>query len=339
MFEKIASIIFSEEADCGIMRSAARWESLLGKKALESLVKLEALQSVRDSRINGFSDLFSFGEGVQRYTLEIDEGTWRAIPEELSSSHTVLKPQDNLVYTSSPRRLLEIIAEKNGFSVDRNLKLPSSSVVASRSLVRNQQAILVSLSDSSAQRSLDALTSKYPNAQLFIFTPSGQVRSHHRPNCLALSFSCIDDLGRFPRNIFLDHTSATLSDAVGLYPEIKVWVDRKVGEIYLLGQKLPVPKDGREYLYVVGLCERPGASFTREDFTTRALRYKNFEHRDGRIKDARNDLSARFNKMFSGSDELLTAAQQMFTQFDRTHVHANFKESDVIFWGETSLPA
>lgn len=265
----------------GTQRSSFEWRARLGE-LFDDMLRAKVLRPVNVTELDGFEGRFDFDRGVQRYRLEVHDGSLRGW--SLEDEHLLVVQQSDVVLAANPSALFEMIASRNGFTLRKSVSGQSSMVAVADRTIDSKHFILLIVLDPDwihafgAHQFVEDIASGAESIVLlsdlesktFPWSLNGGL--HRRASQIPGS----EQNWSMPRKWFFDRALGISTETiVAAYPDKKLIVDGVAKRVFVLGRELLV--GGRTFEFFIGLCHLSGASpLATDEFAKKFFGY--FDH-------------------------------------------------------------
>lgn len=129
------------------------------------------------------------------------------------------------------------------------------------------------------------------------------------------------------------------ADAAKIFDDKLVVIDSATGDIFLLGRKLGIERDGLEHRFLHALLKSPGSEYENHDLAHRHLKYRPNSHRAdeaAHVNEVKRQVKERFKRTFADDAMKLEKVTAVFLDSPYGKVIGRLQHSDILLWGGSS---
>jgi len=338
--------LYSPKRSPGLVRHIGEWERELEHEVVSAFREKAGLTEARLDELSGLDFFAEFGEGRKLYRIEADQGDAKAWPSDGAGRAYDLSPLDHIFLRANPEKIGQFIAEANGFALD---PLPASGIhfYSMRRKVGAEVFVVVFCLNPSwflKEESWDHLEKGLGafSRLLFVVDEAATPFLRHargRASPIVIPADALGSGFRIARGQFCHPKfKIAAADALRVFPEKEVVVDRPGTAIYLRDEKMFFQGANQAFEYMAGICRLREERVSAQVFCESYLFHPVTSDGPAKfVKAARKQVKTRLESFFSRDPKKLEWAKSLFLANEGGFVKRPFPLSAVLYWDD-SLP-
>ena len=335
--------VYSANSRYGRPKSKEEWIKDAGESGFQVLSQLGAIVPVSSGELDGFEGFFDFNEGRKVYKIEVGKECVTARPLDEIGSDQVLLDVSARCLRVNPDKIINFLAEKNGFVADPLSSTGPIDFCVTRKKIGAHRAAIVFVFNRSYFRSKEAwshLSSVIGGVhQIIMVVDDRTFQPQVMPGVsspIVISIEDCRDLCEVPRSLFCHPKfSISATEAAAIYPDKKIILDPANRELHISGTKIKFQNDGIAFSYAMGVCKMPSAETESEEFARKFLGHgASSEDLMEVVRNGRKLLKERLKSAYKNDSAGFKAASDLFLANANGTVKRPFLISEVLLWDE-----